>query len=230
MNSVAFKTSDGVDTITKALDDFLRDKRLSLSAQQYSRLKKLLMVALLDGEMSYSAAYNTLCGLSEYRKDYEIDANAQEEAEEEMIRIIGAADVTEKTVIIENLTFKKPFMIAASLLILICGGMIGAKAVSDYKNQTLALADVITRDEEAAIKDMAQHIADLESAAGNAVTTNAIYNDIKKLDSVKAAGSATSYKKFNQAQYLVAMEYLQARLATLQPAAGVVEAPYSPAQ
>ena len=229
MNSVQFKTSDGVDSITKALDDFLRDKRLSLSDQQYARLKKLLMVALLDGEMSYSAAYNTLCGLSEYRKDYEIDANAPDEAEEEMIRIIGAADISEKQIIIENTRFKKRFMAAASLLVLLCGSIIGAKAVSHYKDQTLAMASVISTEEEGALKTMVQQIADLESASGNAVTTNAIYHDIKKLDAVQAAGSAGSYKKLNQAQYRAAMDYLQSRLATMQPAAGV-DAPYSPAQ
>ena len=115
MNNAQFKTETAVDTITQALDDFLRDKHLKLTTQQYTRLKKLLMVRLLEEEMSYSNAYNHLTDIVEYRKDYEIDANAPDEAEEEMIRIIGAADVQEIEVPVETTRFKKRFLITLEL-------------------------------------------------------------------------------------------------------------------
>ena len=70
---------------------------------------------------------------------------------------------------------------------------------------------VITTKEETELKNLVQKIVALEKERGNDITSNAIYNQIKKLDTVQSAGTATSYKKFNQAQYQAAMEFLEDR-------------------
>lgn len=220
MNTAPFQIDDASNFISKALDDFLRDKKLKLTPQQYARFKKLLMIRQLDEDISYSSAYNYLSELIEYRKDYEIDANAPDEAEEEMIRLLGAADTQEVEVVVESTKFKKRFLVAASLLAFMCAGLIGIKAVQYVKNETVKMASVITTEDENAIKTLVQKIVELENARGHKITTNAIYNDIKKLDSVSEAGDASSYKKFNYAQYEAAINYLNKRLAEIKPAAG----------
>jgi len=220
MNISQFHIDGASNTLTKALDDFLRDKKLQLTTQQYERLKKLLMIRQLDEEMSYSSAYNHLSELIEYRKDYEIDANAPDEAEEEMIRIIGAADTKEVEVIVEKTEFKKRFLIAASILAFIFTGFIGKKYFQHVEEKTTKMASVISTDDEKNLKNLVQKIVDAETTAENTITVNAVYNDIKKLEAVQNAGDATSYKKFNYGQYQVAIEYLNNRLASTQPAAG----------
>lgn len=220
MNNTQFMAEGGVDIITKALDDFLRHKRLSLSTQQYSRLKKLLMVSLLDQDISYSAAYNQLSTLMEYRKDYDIDANAPDEAEEEMIRIIGAADVAETTVIVETTKFKKRFIVAACLLVVFFGALIAMKAVENYRQSAIKMASVISNDQAEDLKNLVEQIVDIEKLNGRDITPNAIYAQMKKLESVQTAGNATSYKKFNNAQLMAATEFLNGWVADIQPAAG----------
>lgn len=215
-----FHIDDASNMLTKALNDFLHDKKLQLTPQQYQRFKKLLMVRQLDEEMSYSSAYNYLSELIEYRKDYEIDANAPDEAEEEMIRIIGAADTKEVQVIVEDKKFKKYFAIAASLLAFVFAGFVATKSFQHIEENTVKMASVITSEDEKNLKEMVQKIVDFEKAQGNEITINAVYNDIKKLDTVQNAGDATSYKKFNYGQYQAAIEHLNNRLIQIQPAAG----------
>ncbi len=223
MNNTQFKIDDAADFITQALDDFLRDKKLKLSAQQYGRLKKLLMVSLLDQEMSYSSAYSHLSELIEYRKDYEIDANAPDEAEEEMIRIIGAADAQEIEVVVESTRFKKRFMIAASLLLFFCIGFIGTKTVQHFKNNTIKMASVITTTEETQLKELVRRVVEVEKNRGITITHNAVYNKIKKLEGVTTAGDASSYKKFNYAQLGAATDFLNEWIAGVEPAAGGIQ-------
>ena len=212
MNNVKFKTEDAAEFIVKALNDFLRDKKLQLTNQQYEKLKKLLMVRLLEEEMSYNNAYNLLNEIIEYRKDYEINANAVGEAEEEIIRIIGAADNTEKEIYVETTKYKKPFIFMTALCALLIIGLIGTQILNYTQNQKTFMASVIGTDEEDAIKSLDQKVVTLESSDENIITHSAVYNDIKALKDIKSLGSATSYKKFNQAQYLLAVEYLNDRL------------------
>ena len=213
-----FKTDDASDSITKALNDFLRDKNLSLSDQQYIRIKKLLMVSLSDADdFSYDEAYSQLCDIKEHRKDYEIDANAPNEAEEEMIRIIGAADIQEKrvTVEVETQKYKKRFYIALTLLGL-AGCVLAFSSFNRYmdaqKMEALAMMQVINSDEENVIKDLVQKVVTMETNAGNEITHSKVYNEIKELNTVTAHGQASSYKKFNKAQFNAAAEYLQGRI------------------
>lgn len=212
MGNIKFKTDSATDFINKALDDFLRDKKLQLTDQQYEKLKKLLMVRLLEDEMSYASAYNQLTDIMEYRKDYEINANALDEAEEEMIRIIGAADVKQVEVIVETTKYKKRFMACTALLALLCIGLVGIQASNYFKNKNAAMTAIITTAEEQNLKALVQQIVAFETERGNEVTHNAIYNDIKKLESVQTLGTATSYKKFNRAQYEAAVKYLNGRV------------------
>ncbi len=212
MENAQFKTDSATDFITKALDDFLRDKKLQLTTQQHEKLKKLLMVRLLEEEMSYANAYNHLNDIMEYRKDYEINANALEEAEEEMIRIIGAADIQEKEVIVETARYKKRFIATIALLALFCVGIVGLQAVTYFKNKNTEMTAVITTAEEQELKALVQKLVELEKSRGQEITHNAIYNQIKKLESVQSLGTATSYKKFNRAQYDAAMVFLNKQI------------------
>lgn len=212
MSETAFKPNAAVDVITKALDDFLRDKRLKLTPQQYSRLKKLLMVRLLEEEMSYSNAYGHLSDIVEYRKEYEIDANAPDEAEEEMIRIIGAADAQEVEVVVESQRFRTLFFITICLLLFIGMSTAIFKTVQHFKAETIKMASVISSEQEEEIKTLVEQLVTLEKSQGRDITSNAIYNEIKKLESVTASGEVTSYKKFNQSQHAAAVQYLNARL------------------
>ena len=217
MNNALLQTEDSSAFITKALDDFLRDKTLTLTPQQYAKLKKLLMVRLLDEELSYENAYSHLCEIREHRKDYEINANAPDEAEEEMIRIIGAADVQEKqvTVEIETDKYKKRFYIALALLALVCCGLAASsfnRYLDGQKMKALTMAQVINSDEENIIKDLVQQVVTLETQKGNDITHSAIYAEMKNIDGVIAHGEARSYKKFNRAQYEAAVAYLQGRV------------------
>lgn len=216
MNNLQFKTNEATDFITKALDDFLRDKRLKLTTQQYDKLKKLLMVKLLEeDDMSYGTTYSHLTDIVEYRKDYEINVNALDEAEEEMIRIIGAADIQEKEIIVETSKYKKRFYITLCLLSFVCAGLL-LSLVKQYfdhqKIEMLASAQVIDVDEENVIKDLVQQLVTKETKNGHEITHSAIYKDIKDLESIQSLGSATSYKKFNKAQYDVAVQYLKGRI------------------
>lgn len=216
MRDIDFKTDNAADLIAKALDNFLRDKKLQLTGQQYDRLKKLLMVRLLDEEMSYASAYNTLSDTIEYRKDYDIDANAPDEAEEEMIRIIGAADTKETEIVVETTKFKKRFLIALGLLVLLCTMIIGTKAAGYYLSKQAEMAAVITTTEEEQIKQLVQKVVDLETSRGNEITPNAVYNKIKNLETVQAHGPATSYKKFNRAQLNETITFLNQWISKTQ--------------
>lgn len=213
MHDFSLKMENATDFIERALSDFLRDKKLQLTDQQYEKLKKLLMVRLMDEELSYASAYNQLSELIEYRTDYEIGANAPDEAEEEMIRIIGAAD--DALVVaapIETNRFKKRFIITASLLALLIGGLLSAQGVSYLRDNAAKEAAVITRAEETQLKELVAQVVELEKSQGNAITSASVYNEIKKLESIQSHGEATSYKKFNHAQYIAAIEYLNDRL------------------
>ena len=210
MANAAFETD--INFIEQALNDFLRDKKLQLTSQQYEKLKKLLMVRRLEEEMSYANAYNHLSTIMEYRKDYEINANALEEAEEEMIRIIGAADTQEKEVIVESTHYKKRFLIAAGLLVLLCALFIGTKAAGYYLDKQAQKTAIITTAEENEIKSLVAQVVALEKEKGNEITAASVYNEIKNLESVQAHGPATSYKKFNRAQYQKAVFFLSERL------------------
>lgn len=211
MGNIKFKTDIAVNVITHAFDDFLRDKRLYLTVQQYKRLKKLLMIRLLEDEMSYSNAYNQLSEIIEYRKDYEINANAPDEAEEEMIRIIGAADVKEIEITVEGSKFKKRFIAVSSLLALILIGFLGfmtAQYFEHKKIHSLEMARIITSSEEITLKNLVQHIITLERSRNIHISHGAIYNKIKNLAAIKNKGYATSYKKFNYAQFAEARLFL----------------------
>ena len=222
MTNVLFQTDTASEAITKALDDFLRDKHLSLSDQQYIRVKKLLMVRLLDDDdLSYENAYNQLCDIKEHRKDYEIDANAPNEAQEEMIRIIGAADMEQVKVevAVEVERYKKRFYITLGLLGVMCT-ILALSLVSQYmasqKIEVLAMAQVINTAEENTIKDLVQRVITLETKAGNKISHSAVYKDIKELDEIQSLGEARSYKKFNKSQYNVAVEYLNDCITKLE--------------
>ncbi len=212
MANTLLKTDDASVFITKALNDFLRDKNLALTPQQYNKLKKLLMVRLLDEEMSYENAYGHLSDIKEYRKEYEIDANAPDEAEEEMIRIIGAADVQEKKVIVESTRYKKRFVAIVCLLAFLCVGFIAVQSIAYFKNKNATMTAIITTAEESVLKSLVQDVVEIEKTRGNDITHNAIYNDIKKLEAVQNRGTATSYKKFNRAQYDAAVAYLNKKI------------------
>jgi len=215
MNNALLQTEDATAFITRALNDFLRDHHLALTPQQYEKLEKLLMVRLLDEEMSYENAYNHLTDIKEHRKDYQIDANAPDEAEEEMIRIIGAADFQQVEVAVETMRYKKRFYVTLGILGLVCLGL----AISMVNNhlghqriETLAMMQVIDRDEENVIKDLVQQVVTMETKNGNEITHSAVYKELKELDAITTHGTATSYKKFNKAQYKVAVEYLNGRV------------------
>ncbi len=210
MNNPAFEISDSTEFFDKALNDFLRDKRLSLTDQQYQKLRKLLMVSLFDEEMSYSSAYNKLSELVEYRKDYEINANAPDEAEEEIIHILGAADAQEADAPIVITRFKKRFFVTATLLVLVFLGMLAFQGVSYVQGNIAKKAAVITTAEEIQLKKLVAEVVALEKQ--NGITSASVYAQIKKLEAVQKQGEATSYKKFNNAQYSAAVEYLNARL------------------
>ena len=212
MNNALLKTDDATAFITKALNDFFRDKNLTLTSQQYDKLKKLLMVCLLDEEMSYENAYGHLCDIREHRKEYEIDANAPDEAEEEMIRIIGAADVPQKEVVIETTKYKKPFMLMSALCTFLVMGLIGTQALNYIQHKNAMMTAVIGKVEEDTIKSLVQQVVTMETNNGNTITHSAVYKDIKNLNSVKSFGTATSYKKFNRAQYEATVEYLRERI------------------
>lgn len=212
MTNAAFKTDTATEFIDRALSDFLRDKKLKLTNQQHRKLKKLLMVRLMDEEMSYASAYNQLSDIVEYRKDYEIDANARNEAEEEMIRIIGAADVQEVEVPIETTRFKKRFIVVATILVLLLIGLASLAGIQYLQHRTVQMTTVINTTEEEQIKTLVAQVVGLEKTRGNDITAASIYNKIKKLDGVTKNGTATSYKKFNHAQYQAAVEFLEGRV------------------
>ena len=218
MHDFSLKIDNATDFIERALSDFLRDKKLQLTDQQYEKLKKLLMVRLMDEELSYASAYNQLSELIEYRKDYEIGANAPDEAEEEMIRIIGAADDIQDTAApIETTRFKKRFIVTALLLALLLAGLFSVQGLSYLKDNVAKKTAVITKTEEDHLKQLVAQVVELETSQGNDVSAASVYNQIKKLDSVQAHGAATSYKKFNHAQYGVAIEYLDKKIKRLTP-------------
>ena len=212
MNNAMLKTDDATAFITKALNDFLTDKNLALTPQQYDKLKRLLMVRLLDEEMSYENAYGHLCDIREHRKEYEIDANAPDEAEEEMIRIIGAADVKQVEVVVETTKYKKPFILMSALCALLVMGLIGTQVLSNMQHKNAAMTAVIGKAEEDTIKSLVQQVVTMETQNGNTITHSAVYKDIKDLDGVKSLGTATSYKKFNRAQYEATVGYLNGRV------------------
>ncbi len=215
MSNAIFKIDDASTHITQALNNFLKDKNLRLTDQQYIRLKKLLMVRLLDEDITYESAYQHLCDIKEYRKDYEINANAPNEAEEEMIRIIGAADIEQVEVTVEVDHYKKRFIVAVALLGVMCAGVVFLMAnqyVSNKKIEMLASAQVINTAEEDQIKALVQQIVTMETKNGNKITHSAVYKEMKELEGIQSLGEARSYKKFDKAQHKVAVEYLSGRL------------------
>lgn len=216
MNHFSLKIDQATDFIERALNDFLRDKKLQLTNQQYEKLKKLLMVRLMDEELSYAKAYNQLSEIMEYRKDYEINANAPDEAEEEMIRIIGAADDMQVAEgFVEAVSFKKRFLVVTVLFVVLLIGLLGAYGFSYLKEKTAQNLVVVTASEEEDLKSLVSQLVDLEKQHGNEVSAASIYNKIKKLEKVQDYGVVSSYKKFNKAQYVAAVEYLKDQIEEL---------------
>jgi len=214
MSSFEFQADTVVNIITKALDDLLRDKRLKLTAQKYERLKKVLMVRFLDDACDYSDVYNYLSDITEYRKDYEIDANAPDEAEEEMIHILAAADIEEVEIEVKTSIFKKRYIAALTALLLICAVAFVSYTISHLESKAIAtvdsdkLARVITTAEEAELKSLVWKVVELEKERGKNTKHNTVYSRIKRLDTVRAYGPASSYKKFNHAQFFESRIFL----------------------
>lgn len=212
MSNPIFQTENATDFIENAIKDFLRDKKLSLTNQQYSKLKKLLMIRMLEEDMSYASAYNQLSELVEYRKDYEINANAQDEAEEELIRILGSADTQEIQIPVETHRFKKRFITVLTLLLTLLISVASYQTLRHIQIKTAEMNTVISTEQENEIKDLVSQLIVLEKSRGNDITAASIYNKIKKLDTVTAHGEASSYKKFNRAQYQAAIQFLNQEL------------------